>query len=43
MEDLLFSYNIVVDQSDEMEKILNKSAAYSYEAHGPLFSYETIL
>ncbi|KAF3327208.1 Complex 1 protein (LYR family) [Carex littledalei] len=26
-QDLLFSYNIAVDRSDEMTKILNKSAA----------------
>ncbi|KAF8732832.1 hypothetical protein HU200_015176 [Digitaria exilis] len=26
-KDLLFSYNIAVDRSDEMKKILNKSAA----------------
>ncbi|KAF3328842.1 Complex1 LYR-like protein [Carex littledalei] len=26
-QDLLFSYNIAVDRSDEMRKILNKSAA----------------
>jgi hypothetical protein len=27
IQDLLFSYNIAVDRSDEMKKILNKSAA----------------
>ncbi|KAL6911989.1 hypothetical protein ACP4OV_000794 [Aristida adscensionis] len=26
-KDLLFSYNIAVDRSDEMKKVLNKSAA----------------
>lgn len=27
MQELLFSYNIAVDRSDEMKKVLNKSAA----------------
>lgn len=27
VQELLFSYNIAVDRSDEMKKVLNKSAA----------------
>lgn len=27
VQDLLFSYNIAVDRSDEMKKVLGKSAA----------------